>query len=467
MAFNIDPSISLNVKGPQALTLPDMMNLATGIQAYKQRQQLNPLEVQKAQAEADVAQIGKINKHLEAIAQKTSYLQNKSDLSVDDIVNAAKEVNKNYGGDDKTLQQYLIGLPVGGTQKDLKAWIANSHASVLSAQAQLEKRYPDVENVDIGGQIVTRAKGSPLLATQEPGTPTGPYIQKGISPQTYTTETGAPGVIGVGGQPVVGNINQPAQVNQPGQPVQPTQNVAPQAPVSKNMGQAFEAKGGIVRDPSETYEAYRERVKRLSALPIVAKESLNSMNPNSVPNMKYINDQVLKLLESKDLDIGPIQKAIVEKTGGIGLNPDQQIIQKYLEQRIRQEAARTNQDQDSQRSAFGSFGTAKPALREIIYNDKGRLASQELFQKGILNHQGDANKPNLGSINRFENEYAKLANDPNVTHLLGVIGTKSLDQLSPTDVSHLKKQFGSLSKEQFNDLFKKLDELKALSNESK
>ena len=458
MAFNIDPSISLNVKGPQALTLPDMMNLVTGIQAYKQRQQLNPLEVQKAQAETDVAQIGQLNKHLESIAQKTSYLQNKPDLSVDDIVNAAKEVNKNYGGDDKTLQQYLIGLPVGGTQKDLKAWIANSHASVLSAQAQLEKRYPDVENVDIGGQIVTRAKGNPLLATQQPGTLTGPYVQKSISPQTYTTETGAPGIIGGNGQPVAGNINQPTQINP---------SVAPQAPVSKNITQSFEAKGGITRDPAETYEAYRERVKRLSALPIVAKESLNSMNPNSVPNMKYINDQVLKLIENKDLDIGPIQKAIVEKTGGIGLNPDQQIIQKYLEQRIRQEAARTNQDQDSQRSAFGSFGTAKPALREIIYNDKGRLASQELFQRGILSHQGDPNKPNLSAINKFENEYAKLANDPNVTHLLGVIGTKSLDQLSPTDVSHLKKQFGSLSKEQFNDLFKKLDELKALSNESK
>ena len=461
MPFNIDPTISLKVQGPQQYTLPELMNLAGAAQNYRQRQQLNPLEVQKAQAETEVAQIGKINKHLEAIAQKTSYLQNKPDLTVDDIIKSAKEVNKTYGGNEQELQQYLIGLPAGGTQKELKAWLANSHASVLSAQAQIDKMYPNVQNLDVGGQIVSQATGNPLLATQQPGTLTGPYVQKGISPQTYTTETGAPGVMGVGGQPVAGNINQPAPTAQPGQPA------VQQPPVSKNITQSFEAKGGITRDPSETYEAYRERVKRLSALPIVAKETLNSMNPNSVPNMKYINDQVLKLLENKDLDIGPIQKAIVEKTGGIGLNPDQQIIQKYLEQRIRQEAARTNQDQDSQRSAFGSFGTAKPALREIIYNDKGRLASQELFQRGVLSYQGDPNKPNLGAINKFENEYAKLANDPNVTHLLGVIGTKSLDQLSPTDISHLKKQFGGLSKEEFTSLFKKLDELKALSSGTK
>jgi len=458
MAFNIDPSISLNVKGPQQYTLPELMNLAGAAQAYKQRQQLNPIEIQKAQQDLDVAKLDNMNKHLDSINAATTDLMAKPDLTTQDIINRTKEINRNIGGNDQTEKQFLTGLPVGGSVKDLKAWLAQAQARTLSSQARIEKLYPNVQNVDVGGQIVSQRTGNPLLAVEQPGTPSGPYLNKTISPQTYTTETGAPGVIGGGGQPTAGNINQPAQANQP---------VAPQAPVSKNINQSFEAKGGITRDPSETYEAYRERVKRLSALPIVAKESLNSMNPNSVPNMKYINDQVLKLLENKDLDIGPIQKAIVEKTGGIGLNPDQQIIQKYLEQRIRQEAARTNQDQDSQRSAFGSFGTAKPALREIIYNDKGRLASQELFQRGILSHQGDPNKPNLSNINRFENEYAKLANDPNVTHLLGVIGTKSLDQLSPTDISHLKKQFGNLSKEQFTDLFKKLDELKALSNGTK
>ena len=40
MAFNIDPSISLGVKGPQAMSLGDMLNIAGAAQAYKQKQLL-------------------------------------------------------------------------------------------------------------------------------------------------------------------------------------------------------------------------------------------------------------------------------------------------------------------------------------------------------------------------------------------------------------------------------------------
>lgn len=54
--FNIDPNISLGIKPQQAMSLGDMVNLARGIQAYGQAQQINPLEVQRAQAEANVAQ---------------------------------------------------------------------------------------------------------------------------------------------------------------------------------------------------------------------------------------------------------------------------------------------------------------------------------------------------------------------------------------------------------------------------
>jgi hypothetical protein len=435
-----------------------MLSIAGAAQDYKQKQAINP-EIQKIyKSTSDLKQLDVLNAHYENIAKNTADLIGKDDLNVDDIVNRAKEINKNAGGNDQSLQQYLTGLPVGGSTKDLKVWLANAQLRALSAQQLIEKKYPNVQNVDVGGQIVSQTTGNPYLAAQTPGTPSGPYLNKTIAPQTYTTETGAPGVIGGGGQPTAGNVNQPVQANQP---------VAPQAPVSKNMGQSFEAKGGLTRDPSETYEAYRERVKRLSGLPTAAKESLNTANIESIPNTKYTNDKILKLLDSPNLDVGPIQKAIVEQTKGVGLNNEQQEIRKYLEQRIRQEGSRSNQDQASQRTAYGDFGTSKGALREIIYNDKGRLASQELFQRGVLNHQGDPNKPNLADINRFENKYSQMTNDPNVTHLLGVIGDKSLNDLTPTDLNHLKKQFGNLSKEQFNDLFKKLEELKNLSNESK
>ena len=388
MAFNIDPSISLNVKGQQQYSLGDLLNIASSAQQYKQTQKLNPLIIQKAQQELDVAKLDVMNRHYENIAKNTADLMNKTDLTSQDIIDRASEINQNAGGNPQTLKQYLMGLPVKGTQKDLKVWLAQAQLKALSAQSQIEKQYPNVQNVAVGGAIASQAKGNPMLAAIQPGTLTGPYVNKTIAPQTYTTETGAPGIIGGGNAPTSGNINQP-------------QN----APQVKNINQALEQKGMLVRDPAETYEAYRERVKRLGVLPTASKEALNPANLDSVTNMKYINDQVLKLLDKKDLDIGPVQKSISEKTGGIGLNSDQQIIQKYLEQRIRFEGARSNQDQNSQRSAFGSFGNSKDALREIIYNDKGVLASQKLYNQGILSYQGNPNKPNLSAINNFENQY--------------------------------------------------------------
>ena len=48
--------VALGVKPPQVLTLGDMLNIARGAQAYQQEQQLNPLAVQKAQAEVEQMQ---------------------------------------------------------------------------------------------------------------------------------------------------------------------------------------------------------------------------------------------------------------------------------------------------------------------------------------------------------------------------------------------------------------------------
>jgi hypothetical protein len=141
-SFNIDPSISLNVKGPQPITLGDMVNIARGVQDYKQKQQTNPLEIQAKQLEVNEAQLKNLNNHYDNIIKNTSDLMADPDLTTDKIVQRAKEINANSGGNEKTLQQYLIGLPYGGSQKDLKAWLALGQAKTLSAQSRVEKLYP-------------------------------------------------------------------------------------------------------------------------------------------------------------------------------------------------------------------------------------------------------------------------------------------------------------------------------------
>lgn len=142
MPFNIDPSISLKVQGPQQYSLPDLMNMATSAQAYKQRQQLNPIQVQQEQLNLDNQKIENLNKHFTAIVQNTADLMADPDITTDKIVSRAKQVNQSFGGDDKALQQYLIGLPMDNDPKKLKAWLAQEQAKVLSAQSQLDKLYP-------------------------------------------------------------------------------------------------------------------------------------------------------------------------------------------------------------------------------------------------------------------------------------------------------------------------------------
>ena len=342
-------------------------------------------------------------------------------------------------------------------------------AANLSTQSQLEALYPKVGQIDVGGNIVSTSQGNPLLASETPGVPTGPYLQKSLAPQVATSPTGGPMAFGGGGVPQAGNLeNRPVQVQ-----IAPTgggiaatgmQQNAPQTNVPQGGGVTSQSmsqpKGGsaIPYVPGEPYDAFKVRAGDVAKMPRVASEALNINNIDSIPNARYTNEKIQKMLDNPNLNIGPIADAIAKQTGGIGLSADQQEIMKYLEQRMRMESARTNQDQESQKKAFGSFGTQKGALREILYKDNGSLAGQELYQRGILNHAGDINRPNLQSVNQFNNNYAKLA-EPKVVQLIGVIGDKSLKDLTKSDKQHLAKEFSGLSDNQIQELMNKRQKL--------
>jgi hypothetical protein len=361
-----------------------------------------------------------------------------------------KKENPNNKDLADVADAYSVAYKMTKPGPHVAADLVRASQSMLTPAQQQESLSRKAGTADVGGQIVA-TQATPDIGGIPPTIAFGQTLaNKTLPPQTYTTETGAPGIIGGGGFPSGGPLPQGTGLP-PGTPN-----------ASQNITGAFEAKGGLQRAPDETYDAYKARTARLSSLPAKANIEMNMANRDSVPNQEYTNNKILKILEKPNVDIGPIADAIAKKTGGIGLNSDQQEVIKYLEQRIRQEAARTNQDQSSQRSAYGSFGTSKPALLDIIYNDKGLLSSQRLYNQGILKNQGDPNKPNLAKINKFENEFNQLNNDPNVTHLLGVIGNKSKEDLSNSDKQHLQKVFKDMSNEKIKELFDKKDKLEKL-----
>jgi len=365
--------------------------------------------------------------------------QNPNNASLEKLIDSYKKILGNVNPDQ------LPTLAIKGSQ------------SLLSPTEQEEKLGQKAGTLDVGGQYLNTLT-TPSVGGMKPSIQTtGTLAEKTLAPTTFTSETGEPKIIGGGSNQ---NVSNTGPLPESLLSTLPTGKL--QGNVSQNLASNFEAKGGLQRAPDETYGAYKARTERLASLPEQSKKAMNLGSQDSVLNQEYTNDKILKLLEKKNLDIGPIQNAIANKTGGLGLSSDQQEIIKYLEQRIRQESSRSNQDENSQRKAYGSFGTSKDALLDILYNDKGNLASQKLYHQGILKNQGNPSKPNLSAINNFENKFVQENNDPNVIHLLGVIGKKSLEQLSPLDVQHLKKAFGGLNKDQLKELFDKKERLEAL-----
>jgi hypothetical protein len=508
--------VALGIKPQAPMTLGDMVNIARGAQAYQQSEQANPLALQKAQMEIEQAQ--KMNPL--AVGKSTEELaQQKIKTESDTLGFAEKQMEKIARGQIRMINNPLIiaaeknpesvdraqllkiveenGLQ---TAKDLKIPLDQAKSLLMpyvnramNEPASLRQYYKErhIEGLDAAsrtgalnpsGVAVDFGTGGQTTSTNQfSAVPSGTAIpgtqfNKGLSPQLGTSETGLPKQYGGGGTPGIVNPARPNPVLQPPAmqfrpPAGAPANAPPRAPApagapvsgaATGMNQQFGAKGGIEISPGETVDAYRARVARLSALPAQANKELSLANNDSIPNQEFTNNKVLGLLESKNIRVGKLAEAIANKTGGIGLNTEEQEIQKYLEQRIRQNSLRSNQDENSQKMASGSFGTDVNALRDIIYNDKGLLASQRLLNQGILKYQGNPNKPNLAAINDFENKFNMINQDRNVTHLLGVVGDRSLEELSKSDVQQLKKVFGGMSKAQMDKLFEKKQELEDL-----
>jgi hypothetical protein len=61
MAINIKPDISLSVKPPATMSLPEMLNMARGAQAYQRESEVFPELVQQSQIATRVAKIGELS----------------------------------------------------------------------------------------------------------------------------------------------------------------------------------------------------------------------------------------------------------------------------------------------------------------------------------------------------------------------------------------------------------------------
>jgi len=482
ISTNYDSSIYQNQNIPKAMTIADMLDISKKSLDLRKAKETYQPEIDYIKAQTKNAQqtteqnvLKTIKAHVSNIGQSTSELIKDENLTPEKIIKAYKNVNDSAPGDNDSkaiaLQQTLAGMPQQEQnessdhfQTRLQQFVATNHLKGLEHLSAVQQAYPASTNVSTGGQTVNVSSGNPLTAAQPPLTPTGMYLQNTLPPQVATSPTGGPMQFGGGGIPQAGNLNNrpvgvqvaPAGGNATATGMQqnaPSGQVAPKPKVTaQSMSQPKAASGPIPYMQGETYDAYKNRVAKVQESIAQASSDLKTSNPNSVVNAKYTNEQILKALDDKNIRVGPLMNYMAGKTEGIVLTDDEQYLKKLLETRIQQQQSRSNADQISKSIASGNFGNSKDAIRGVLFKDNGTLTAQELLSKGILNKAGNINKPNLAGVNEFQNGFAS---DPEVTHLMGVIGSKPLNELTKAEVRHLQKEFAGKSKEEIDALMKK------------
>ena len=164
--INIDPSISLSAKPPAAMTLPQMLDMARGIQSYQQAQQVFPEQAEQARIATQTARTGQ--------EQATFNLSK-----------------------DQNAQLMTI---IGGYRNDPRIASGNADAAL----AALDEIKAKASNLGIPRSVVERMAGTATnIATNNPKamaqyfdnvieTSAGPSAQLGLQTPELTTQAGAP-----------------------------------------------------------------------------------------------------------------------------------------------------------------------------------------------------------------------------------------------------------------------------------
>ena len=217
----INPPTTTPVKGT---SLADMMNTASSAQQFQQAQQLNPLALQKAQADLEYSQVQSkkaqatldpeieqkkaesakalvglnseqlknAREHFANSSRNLLELLQKSTVTADDIKNHVMKTMTNAGAPQQAIDLALQNLPTGGTTLENKAFIAKHATNSLSAEAAMDKLLPSATMIAEGGTITPRVMGNELLTGKAPGTAVG-------APITMTPSPMQPGVTTVNG----------------------------------------------------------------------------------------------------------------------------------------------------------------------------------------------------------------------------------------------------------------------------
>jgi hypothetical protein len=331
MAINIKPDISLSVKPPAAMTLPEMLNMARGAQAYQRESEIFPELVQQSQIATRTAKIG-----------ETSAGENLSKSRADKVFSVAggfiNDPRIASGDRNKTVEAMLeiqkkaiasgvpeaqvvaILSPITATAAHNPAALPQMLANVIQAQigatGQQQLQTPQI--VTSGGQqgIFRGGPASvtplPLPGAAAPAGVTPADMTAPIQPGPAAAPVAAPGAAPTQmTQPDVGKLPLAYPVRQAGTPFASL----PQEETDRTAGSQY--RNGLVQRQSELVTARRNLQEVVKAAQKLQEESvLPETGPVGAVKRKFadiVGDPTYKQL-SKDL--ANVQISNIKAVGG-------------------------------------------------------------------------------------------------------------------------------------------------------
>jgi len=399
----INPPTTTPVKGT---SLADMMNTASSAQQFQQAQQLNPLALQKAQADLEYSQVQakkaqatldpeieqkkaesakalvglnseqlkNAREHLANSSRNLLELLQKPKVTADDIKNHVMKTMTDAGAPKQAIDLALQNLPTGGTTLENKAFIAKHATNSLSAEAAMDKLLPSATMTTEGGTITPRVMGNELLTGKAPGTAVGTPITMTPTPLGYGQRYEATGRVDQNNNPtayvkdaqgqILGEVTIPAGVNQ-------NQITQPGGAQKGNM-QPGNTQPAINQPPANA----PSRLAPYETPETVATERKRQLDTiaqrQTVPQSTYNYNQIIDLADKSITGVGA--QAIAKLGGGYAGIP-------------------WKADEASNLQQLGHFmalQTGNLAQQAGLGTDQGRSIAQE--QIGTTNWTSDAIK---------------------------------------------------------------------------
>ena len=342
---------------------------------------------------------------------------------------------KNDAPQDKALAKYADAqieyINALGPKANISAGAVFHSNELLTPTQQNEQFNPKATVQDVGGQF-RQLKTTPTSITGVPGSVQIENVlaPKSLPPQVVPGITGGFAVIG-GGAGTGGGAKPGNQGNAvPGQGGGTNVNA-----ISPAEGQTAESTKANI---NTGINDYREAVAAQS----------DPNNPKGyVPTKLFNNKNILTLLKDPEVDTAHIANYFSDPLKYKFLTPKEQDLAKYLEQRVQGLNPSSVMDLQSKHQAYGTTALKKEALMELMRNESGSLATEDLLTRGRKNAGGNPNQPNASAVNNFNNAFSNYASDPLLMKYIGIVGEGKTARLDKQDQDDIGRLYARLPKD--------------------